>query len=97
MYELTIEGSGFLWHQIRCIMSILLLVGQGKEHPDVILQLLDVKQNPSKPQYSIAKQLPLNLFHTYFESVSPVWNSNDNDLGETIKILQQQWTEHAVK
>lgn len=31
----TIRGSGFLWHQIRCIMYLLFLVGTGKEEPDV--------------------------------------------------------------
>lgn len=32
----TITGSGFLWHQIRCIMYILFLIGIGKEKPSVI-------------------------------------------------------------
>jgi tRNA pseudouridine38/39 synthase len=31
----TITGSGFLWHQIRCIMYILFLVGTGREEPSV--------------------------------------------------------------
>ncbi|KAI5631108.1 tRNA pseudouridine synthase domain-containing protein [Phthorimaea operculella] len=43
MYYLRIEGNAFLWHQIRCIMGVLLLVGQRKESPDVIAQLLDVE------------------------------------------------------
>ena len=37
MCELTIVGSSFLWHQIRCIVGILFLIGQGKENPEVIL------------------------------------------------------------
>ncbi|WAR14831.1 PUS3-like protein, partial [Mya arenaria] len=31
MYELTIVGRAFLWHQIRSIFSVLFLVGKGKE------------------------------------------------------------------
>lgn len=46
MYYLQIEANAFLWHQIRCIMAILLLVGQEKEEPDVITELLDVDKNP---------------------------------------------------
>ena len=35
MCELTIVGMAFLWHQIRCIVSVLFLVGQGKEKSEV--------------------------------------------------------------
>lgn len=34
-YVCTIQGSGFLWHQIRCIMYLLFLVGTGRESPEV--------------------------------------------------------------
>lgn len=43
---LTIKGNAFLWHQIRYIVSILLLIGQKKEEPELILNLLDVLHNP---------------------------------------------------
>lgn len=43
---LTIRGNAFLWHQIRYIVSILMLIGQNKEEPGLILNLLDVTQNP---------------------------------------------------
>ena len=33
--ELTVVGQAFLYHQIRCIMSILCLIGLGKENADV--------------------------------------------------------------
>ncbi|MCL4121575.1 UNVERIFIED_CONTAM: hypothetical protein GTU68_017251 [Idotea baltica] len=39
----TIDGVAFLWHQIRAIMTVLLLVGEGKEEPDIVLKLLDVE------------------------------------------------------
>jgi tRNA pseudouridine38/39 synthase len=46
MCELTLVGQAFLWHQVRCIMGILLLVGQGKEKTEVMKQLLDVESHP---------------------------------------------------
>lgn len=46
MLMAVITGSGFLWHQIRCIMGVLFLIGQEKEQPDVVLELLDVVKNP---------------------------------------------------
>lgn len=42
----TIEGQAFLWHQVRAIMAILLLVGEGKEKPEIVAELLDVEKNP---------------------------------------------------
>ena len=42
----TIEGQAFLWHQVRAVMAVLFLVGQGKEQPDVVAELLDVKTHP---------------------------------------------------
>ena len=35
VYELTVVGLAFLWHQIRCMVSILFLVGNGLEKPEV--------------------------------------------------------------
>ncbi|XP_073844296.1 tRNA pseudouridine(38/39) synthase [Musca autumnalis] len=66
MYFLEIKANAFLWHQIRCIMAVLLLIGQEKEEPEVITELLDVEKNPCKPQYTPAIGLPLNLFKCEF-------------------------------
>lgn len=35
MCELTVVGNAFLWHQIRCIVAVLLLIGEEKESPEV--------------------------------------------------------------
>ncbi|VEN39792.1 unnamed protein product [Callosobruchus maculatus] len=46
IYVVTIQANAFLWHQIRCIVGVLLLVGQGKEDPSVVDELLDITKNP---------------------------------------------------
>lgn len=46
MFRLKLVGQAFLWHQVRCIVSILFLVGQGKEEPTVVQDLLNVERNP---------------------------------------------------
>lgn len=46
MLYLELVGPAYLWHQVRCIMAILLLVGQQNESPDVITHLLDIENNP---------------------------------------------------
>jgi hypothetical protein len=30
------RGIAFLWHMVRCIMAVLLLVGDRKETPDIV-------------------------------------------------------------
>ena len=54
MCELIVTGSGFLWHQIRCIVALLILIGQGKEDVSLIQSLLDIERYPSTPNYQIA-------------------------------------------
>lgn len=46
MCELTIVGKAFLWHQIRCIVSILILVGQHKENENIFKELLNIEICP---------------------------------------------------
>lgn len=53
------RGTGFLWHQVRCIVAILWLVGRGFESPEVIEHLLDVENVSSKPLYNPASAVRL--------------------------------------
>lgn len=46
MVVLNIKGRSFIWHQIRCIVAVLFLVGKGLEDPTVVSQLLDVNKHP---------------------------------------------------
>ncbi|KAG7942885.1 hypothetical protein I3843_15G010100 [Carya illinoinensis] len=64
-----IKGSAFLWHQVRCMVAVLLMIGQGLESPDVIDTLLDTEKTPRKPQYTMAPELPLVLHSCEFESI----------------------------
>ncbi|GAU92748.1 hypothetical protein RvY_04791 [Ramazzottius varieornatus] len=95
MYVLQIDGSAFLWHQVRSIVAILFLIGQGKEKPELITELLDVERCPAKPQYSMAEGFPLVLFDCEFEDVE--WHQTEANLRATIRDLDKQWTEYAVK
>lgn len=95
MCELKITSHAFLWHQIRCLMGVLLLVGKEKEKPEIILKLLDINSNPCKPQYNLACEIPLNLYHSEYENIK--WFYDENDLVNVIKILQKDWSINAVK
>nr|CAG4644054.1 EOG090X083V [Lepidurus arcticus] len=93
--ELTIVGRAFLWHQIRSIISVLFLVGQGKEEPRIIRDMLDVESNPRKPQYSLASELPLNLFECEYGEAD--WQYDVESLRLVVGQMQGMWTENAVR
>ncbi|XP_050678281.1 tRNA pseudouridine(38/39) synthase isoform X2 [Leptidea sinapis] len=102
MHALVIEGNAFLWHQIRCIMGVLLLIGEGKEHPRVISELLDVETHTSKPQYNMALHIPLNLFKCTYNVDDSCWVYDNNELRSTmikdcIKELEDIYTKQIEK
>lgn len=66
IYTFTLHGSGFLWHQVRHMVAVLFLVGQGLESPSVIDDLLDVSKTAGKPQYEMADDAPLVLWDCIF-------------------------------
>ena len=43
IYVATIRGSAFLWHQVRCMMAILFLIGNGLEDIEIIDKMFDVE------------------------------------------------------
>lgn len=62
-----VEGSAFLWHQVRCMAAVLFLVGLRRETPDVVDALLDAtKFENGKPQYEMAPDAPLVLWRCGF-------------------------------
>lgn len=38
LWAIKIKGSAFLWHQVRCMVAVLFLIGQGHESPDVSIK-----------------------------------------------------------
>nr|ADD38745.1 tRNA pseudouridine synthase 3 [Lepeophtheirus salmonis] len=92
---LKVEGNAFLWHQIRCIVTVLFHIGQGREEPELIDELLDIEKNPCRPQYGLASEIPLNLFDCSYEGLT--WDYNLESLRTCIKGFQELWAEHAIK
>lgn len=66
VYTFTLSGSAFLWHQVRHMVAMLFLIGQGVESPSIIPELLDVSKNPCKPTYEMASDAPLVLWDCSF-------------------------------
>lgn len=48
-----------------------------------------------KPQYSLANDLPLNLFDCQYENVN--WVTENESILEVISSLQCSWATHMIK
>ncbi|XP_054853842.1 tRNA pseudouridine(38/39) synthase isoform X2 [Eublepharis macularius] len=95
MYQFEVTGQAFLYHQVRCMMAILFLIGQRMEKPEIIDELLDIENNPRKPQYSMAVEFPLVLYNCEFENIQWIYDREVQEFNVT--HLQQLWANHAVK
>ncbi|KAI1318829.1 tRNA pseudouridine synthase 3 [Mortierella claussenii] len=101
-YQLTLRGSAFLWHQVRCMMSVLFSIGQGLEEPEVIDQLMDLKQCPAKPNYDMASDLPLVLYDCHFENIEWQYQTevdlvNDITPLRLYRAMEDQWSCYVTK
>ncbi|CCE91006.1 pseudouridine synthase DEG1 TDEL_0C01170 [Torulaspora delbrueckii] len=77
-YCFDLIGSAFLWHQVRCMMANLFLVGQGLENVSLISDMLDVDKTPRKPIYDMASDIPLILYDCKFPDIEWVETNVDD-------------------
>ncbi|CAJ2629785.1 unnamed protein product [Trifolium pratense] len=81
LWVIKFRGRAFLWHQVRCMVAVLFLIGKGLESPDVIDKLLDTNKIPRKPQYIMASEVPLVLQSCDFENIKFMCST---DSGKTL-------------
>ncbi|KAF3942270.1 hypothetical protein ABW19_dt0203650 [Dactylella cylindrospora] len=97
MYYFKLTGSAFLWHQVRHMVALLFLVGQGLEKPDVVKDLLDIDKVPTKPLYNMADDRPLVLWDCIFDEAEVKWvypevsRSKQNSKEDVLGALWEQW------
>ncbi|GEQ69712.1 hypothetical protein JCM33374_g3386 [Metschnikowia sp. JCM 33374] len=88
-YVFDLKGSAFLWHQVRCMVAVLFLVGQGLEAPSVVQELLDISRYPSKPLFEMANDLPLVLYDCVFPEMEWLTAAKDFDGAQKIKLMRE--------
>ncbi|KAH7342172.1 pseudouridine synthase [Rhizoctonia solani] len=86
LYVFNLKGTAFLWHQVRCIMAVLFLVGQRLEHSSIIDHLLHTSHSSSKsltsapieskPNYTLADSLPLVLWDCGYRPEDVTWQTD---------------------
>ena len=51
IYALYLRGSSFLWHQVRCMMGVLFLIGKGQQESSFVSYMLDITKCIRRPEY----------------------------------------------
>ncbi|KAJ3122927.1 tRNA pseudouridine synthase 3 [Nowakowskiella sp. JEL0407] len=105
MFAFVVKGNAFLWHQVRCMMAVLFLVGRGLESADVVEKLMSVDTSTEgRPAYEIASEIPLVLFDCGFAESVFSWRYGDGqpeNVGLTenkmITHLTEMWNDYATK
>ncbi|EGT38269.1 hypothetical protein CAEBREN_00927 [Caenorhabditis brenneri] len=96
MVELTVSGSGFLWHMIRYIVTVLQEIGRGNEQPTLVSELLDTQKYPGRPHYTLSSDTPLCLFDCGYKEEDVAW-IYDSDIKKTIVGLQKTWAAYQAR
>lgn len=80
VYAFNVKGRAFLWHQVRCMVAVLFLIGEGHEEAGIIDEMLDVARNPRKPQYKMAREAALVLYECFFDDGDLDWVRHGDSL-----------------
>lgn len=82
---LEIKANSFLYHQVRCTMAVLFLVGRRLEAPSIFTELLN--RGDCKPRYALADAGPLVLWECHFDDRLE-WQITEKGLEEVERQLQ---------
>jgi len=95
MGVVVIKGLSFLWHQVRCMMGCLFLVGKGFEEPELIDKMLDVELTPSKPHYDMASETGLVLYNCAFEGLE--WTQSPENTQRVYWNFKEIYSRYLLK
>lgn len=98
IYEYEVHGSAFLYHQVRCMMEIMFLVGRGVEPPEVVDYMLDVSRCTTLPRYELASEIPLVLYECYYANEAALNFRRETSENENITAgLFDTWRQNIAK
>ncbi|CAI2723919.1 unnamed protein product [Schistosoma spindalis] len=95
--RISISASGFLYHQIRYVMSILFMVGRGYESPSVVDDMLDLSKTPAKPHYQLAADFPLLFIAGTYPESCLNWETSEAAQLDLVKHYQKLWSEYGIR
>lgn len=96
-FVFNLKGTAFLWHQVRCMVGVLLTVAQNLEDPTIVQQLLDIEKYPSRPTYKMAHDIPLVLYNCGFDPEKIKWTTGPERTFDTNACVNGLWNDYHIK
>lgn len=96
-FVFNLKGTAFLWHQVRCMVAVLLTVAQKHEDPSIVKELLDIEKYPSRPVYKMAHDIPLVLYDCGFDSNLIKWSTGPDRKFNVNKVVDGIWNDYKIK
>lgn len=96
-FVFNLKGTAFLWHQVRCMVAVLLTVAQELESPTIVKDLLDIEKYPSRPTYKMAHDIPLVLYDCGFNEDAVKWSKGPERTFDTNSVVGGLWNDYKVK
>lgn len=97
LYCFDLQGTAFLWHQVRSMMAILFLIGQRFEQPTAVLDLLNIAKTPRRPSYEMASEIPLVLYDSGFPEMEWKSSKSSQSLQRLEDRLFNTWHDYWMK
>lgn len=96
-FVFDLQGTAFLWHQVRNMIGILFLVGQKLENPEIVKELLNPDIHPVRPVFDMGSDLPLVLYDCVFPEME--WQTANKGLKSerTSTTVYANWMEYNIK
>ncbi|TPX35981.1 hypothetical protein SmJEL517_g01831 [Synchytrium microbalum] len=93
-----VKGRAFLWHQVRCMMAILFLIGSHLEPTSIISTLLSTpSESEGRPTYDLAPEHPLVLAECEFPKDMFAWRFSRVSRDVNVGIVKEVWREVVIK
>jgi len=97
VYVATIHASGFIYKQIRKMMSILALVGTKTITPQTVVNMLDVENYLRCPTYHAASPENLIFTEAQYDPGDVCWRYSEGSVNESAAVIAERYSKHAIK
>ena len=77
------------------MVAVLFLIGEGKEAPRIVSELLDTARYPRRPNYEIASEAPLLLHDIGYDALP--WRYSPAALADVNALWSAQLSEQALR
>lgn len=97
VFYFELQGTAFLWHQVRHMIAVLFLVGQRLESPDIVKEMLNINIFKTKPAYEMSDDKPLVLWDCDFPGIQWIYGDGLPGRDKTMDTVFTLWQRAKIE